>query len=239
MSKLVRNADRVKQCLKELPDGQLLVTEACRIQIPMRFAQRGLAQIGLENFIYGAYALILEDGNYSVSNINAMVKISPFKTLTVEIKGVPYYEFHFEANSILINTVHLLCQGDIIFNVFDEFMFKGNIPWYIGYEDLGKLFDTADYHAKTNVNANLEVIELIASMLGRNKEDRTKYYRSVIEKREELRTNPPAYVPLNSVFYSATNTMNKLAGSYFNDGIVSALVNPSTEVERIETLLRT
>lgn len=239
MAKFIRNPARVKQCLKELPTGQLLVTEACRIQIPTRFAQRGLAQIGIENFIYGAYPIILEDGSYTVSNINAMVKISPFKTLNVEMNGVPYYEFHFEANSIIIETLHLICQGDIIFNVFDEFIFKGNVPWYFGYEDLGKLFDTADYHAKTKVNENLEVIELIASMVARNPDDRTKYYRTIIEKFEDMRTKPSANVPLNSVLYSATNTLNKLAGSYFNDGIVSALVNPSTEVERIETLLRT
>lgn len=236
--KLVRNAERVHACLKELPTGQLLVTEPCRIQIPARFAQRGLAQVGLENYIVGIYALILEDGSYAVSNINALLTIEPFKTLTVMIGDVPYYEFHFEANSFITQTIHLVCQADIIFNIFDEFAFKGNIPWYIEYEDLGKLFDTARYHAKSNVASNLEAIELIASIIARNKEDRTQYYRTVITEYYDLNKNPPAFVPLNSVFYSATNTMNKLAGNYFNDGIVSALVNPTTETSRLESLLR-
>ncbi len=238
MSKLVRNPTRVHDCLKELPGGQLITTVPCKIQIPQRFAQRGLAQVGLETYVFGIYALILEDGQYAVSNINAMLKISPFKTLTVEINEVPYYEFYFEANSIVADTVHLVCRGDLIFNVFDEFIIKGNIPWFFEYEDLGKIFDTASYHAKTDVASNFEVIELIASMLARHRQNRTKYYRTVIESEKDLKTNPPAYVPLNSVFYAATNTLNKLAGSYFNDGIVSALVSPSTENERIETLLR-
>ena len=64
------------------------------------------------------------------------------------------------------------------------------------------------------------------------------YYRSVINNRSDLKKNPPVFIPLRSVVYGATNTTNKLAGSYFNEGVISALVSPSTRIEPIEELLR-
>ena len=156
----------------------------------------------------------------------------------MKINEVSYYEFYFEANSILIETTHLVRRNLLMFNVLDEFMFQGNVPWYIEYEDLGKLLDTSEYHADSRVGQNYEVTELIASFLARKKDDRTKYYRTVIENFADLKKTPPVFVALKSVFYSATNTLNKLAGSYFNDGVVSALVTPTQNVERIESLLR-
>jgi hypothetical protein len=32
------------------------------------------------------------------------------------------------------------------FRIYDEFMSKGNIPWYMSYEDSGKMFETAGKH---------------------------------------------------------------------------------------------
>ena len=51
-------------------------------------------------------------------------------------------------------------------------------------------------------------------------------------------TNPASYIPLNSVYYAATNTVNKLAGNHFDKGVVSALITPTEEIEHIESLLR-
>ena len=85
---------------------------------------------------------------------------------------------------------------------------------------------------------NPEVMELIASMVSRNQKNRLEYYRHTIQNRDELKTNPPLFVALRSVSDSATNTTNKLGGSYFEEGLTSALVNPTERVERIEDLLR-
>lgn len=238
MSKLVRNADKVKSCLKELPGGQLFTTQPCRIQVPTRFNDRGLAQVGIDNYIFGIFALILEDGTYTVCNVDAMMQISPFKVLTVTIKDVTYHEFHFQANSIVVANMNLVRRDVLIYNLLEEFIFNGNIPWYIGYEDLGKIFDTAKEYADIGVDRNYEVLELIAAMVSRNPNDRTQYYRTFVESAEDVIKVPPAYVPMKSVFYSATNTMNKLAGSYFNDGVVSALVSQTHETERLESLIR-
>lgn len=235
---LIRNAERVKASLRELPTGQLVTTRACKIQVPERFSAKGLADIGIDTHVYGIFALIMDDGFYAVSLVNAMMKVEPYKVLTEVVRNVPYHTFYFEAGQVVISNLNLVCRDVLIYSVLDELIFNGKIPWYLQYEDLGKLFDTAKRHASSNVAQNYEVIELIASMLTRVKEDRTQYYRNHLESYEAMVTSPPAFVPMKSVFYSASNTLNKLAGNYFTDGIVSALVNPSTEVQHLEQLLR-
>lgn len=238
MGRMVRDAEKVLSVLKELPNDQLFTTQACRIQIPTRFHDRGLAHIDIDNYIFGIFPIILDDGTYAVCNIDAMVKILPYKVLTVNIKDVPYYEFHFEANSVVIANLNLVRRDTLVYNLLEEFVFNGNIPWYLDYEDVGKIFDTSSDYAGININNNYEVLELLASMISRDKKDRTKYYRTTLDTYDDMTKSPPVFVPMKSVFYSATNTMSKLAGNYYNDGVVSALVQPTHEVERLESLIR-
>ena len=84
---------------------------------------------------------------------------------------------------------------------------------------------------------NPEVIQLLTSLVSRNVNNRLQYYRSVVNTRKDLIDNPPAFVPLKSVMYSATNTVNKLVGSYFSEGVVSSLLYPTTRVEPLERIL--
>lgn len=238
MSNYVRNAQAVKSVLRETESRQLICLKKCKIQIPMRFNNVGLAQVGADTYIYGIFVLILEDGNYAVCNVNSMFKIVPDKILTTKIEGSEYYEFHFNAGDVVSTNTDLVKRDTLIYNVFNEIFFNGNIPWYVEYEDLCKIFDTSKSFADSNVNQNLEVIELIASLISRDQRDRTKYHRRAIKTEEDAKSIKPAFIPLKSVFYAVTNTFSKLAGSYFNDGVVSALVNPSTQSTRIENILK-
>lgn len=234
---LIRDASKVQPFLEEV--GEKVITKkACKIQVPARFADIDLAQVGIDTYVYAIYALIMEDGYYAVSNVNTMIKIEPAKTTLTKINGVPYYDFHFNAGSTLITTTNAVRRNLLIYNVINELEFKGKVPWFMDYDDIGKLFDTATSHADSRVNANLTAIEILAASLGRQKDDRLKYYRTMVESREWMKNNPPAFVGLENVHYGVTNTMNKLAGAHFDHGVVSALVNPTTEVQHIEQLLR-
>lgn len=234
-----RNAEVVLSNLHKNPTGQVLCKKNCKIQVPVRFSEVGLGEIGMTVFTYGLFALILESGEYSVLNVNSILELNPYKITMVTIDDVDYHEFHFDAGQVVIKTSSLIQSNTLIYNVMDEFIFKGKIPWYVGYEDVGKLLDTAKYHADSDVGQNPEVMEFIASMITRSAEDRTKYIRSVAETYEDFDVKNISYVPLKSVLWSVNNTVNKIAGSYFSEGVVSALVNPSHSTEQVERLLRT
>lgn len=235
--RLIRAAEKVKAGLVELPDGRLITTTGCKIQIPVRFSERGLAQIGMESYIIGIYAMIVEDTYYAVSTVNAMIPIDPTETLKIKVQGEDYYEFVFLPGTTVFKSVHLVKTDTLTYKIYDEIFSKGYIPWYLGYNDLGHIFDTAKYHAGANIGTNREVTELIVSIISRNPKDKTQYYRTMIQELADLTKRPPAYVALRDVTYSATNTLNRLGGSYMQTGMIAALNHQSDRQERIEGLL--
>jgi len=234
IKKLVRDASKIHNCLTELPDGRLVTTKLLKIYIPTRFEERNLASVGVETYIVGIYAIVLDDTFFAISLVNAMMRIEPTSTMKIEIDGSSYYEFTFDPGSTITPSVNLVKNDQLVYRIYDEIISKAKVPWYISYGDLGKLFDSARYHAGANIGSRHEITELLASLIARSSKDRHKYYRQTIENDNQ----PPTYVSLRSVTYSATNTTNKLAGSYMSTGITSALVTDTERVEKIENILR-
>lgn len=233
-----RDAATVLTHLHEQEDGGLFTTRACKIQVPERYLGRHLASIGAEVHILGIFAIILDDGSYAVSLTNAMMRILPASTETVEIDGTAYLEFHFGAGDQVFYSTELVKNDTITYYVYDEFIAKGRIPWYLNYFDLARLFETAELHAGINLG-NRAVLDLIMSTIARDPQDIMRLYRHVIFRPVDVERIPPKVVPFRSVIYNTSDTTSKLIGAYFGDSISSALVNPSERVERIESLLRT
>lgn len=238
ISALQRDPDRVRAALTETSDGSLVTSKELKIYIPSRFDERSMANVGVETYICGICAWVVEDKYYGVSLINAMMRITPLVTNQVMIGDDPYYEFVFRPGSTVVASVQLVQTSTLVYRIYDELFAKGRVPWYVKYDEFAHIFDSAKYHADANIGQDHEVTELLVSMVSRDPEDRTKYYRQTVESMQDVLSRPPAFIPLKSVAYSATNTLNKFAGSYMQDGIISALVSPSERVERIESLLR-
>lgn len=234
---LTRDPSRVHDTLEELPDGRLVTKTGCKIYIPARFAEQDLAILGVNNYIVGIYAIVTEDLYYGVSTVNAMINIDPTDVNRIKIDDDSYIEFVFDPGATVIKSLNLVKIDVLTYKIYDEFFSKGRIPLYVNYNDLGGIFDTAKYHANANLGSSGEVTELIASMISRDPKDKTAYYRTSINNLDDVDDNPPAFIPLRSVSYAATNTTARLGGAYFDTGVVSALVNPSDRVERIESLL--
>jgi hypothetical protein len=93
---LVRDPARVKSALAETPDGKLIAIEPVKIYIPARLEERGLAEVGIETFIYGVYAITLEDSYYRVSLVSAMNHIEPRSVMKVPVDEDEYYELSFD-----------------------------------------------------------------------------------------------------------------------------------------------
>lgn len=237
ITKFPRNPEMVHAQLKELPDGRVVTIGGCKIYIPQRFAERNLAEVGSIIKIVGCYAITVQDKYYAVCNVNAMMKICPSSVNTVKMDDTEYYEFIFDPGSTVIESTDLVKGDVLVYRIYDELLSKGNVPWYINYEDLGNIFSTASYHAGVNLGNNPEIMWTIVSLISRDSQDRSKSYRNSIKSRKDLLTNPPKFIPLKSIAASS-NTTNKLAGSYFSVGVTSALVDPATRTEKIEEILR-
>jgi hypothetical protein len=237
--KLIRNAQKVHSVLRDLP-GQPVTTSAnLTIHVPVRFTEIGLASVGSSVFIYGLFAMILDSGEYALCNVNALVEIKPSLIERVVIGGNDYLQFKFFPGDTVIVTKELVCRSSLIYTAINEFVFKGKVPYYVDYDDVGKLFDTAKKHAKTSATILPSAMEFLAAFIARSKQDRTKFIRETAESFNDFHREKLEWVPLQSVYWSAPNTVNKLAGAYGgSDGIVSAIVNPTHRAERIEKILR-
>jgi len=236
--KLVRDPARVKACLRELPNESLVATRKLKMYIPARFAEHSLAQIGIETYVVGIVMYVVDDSHYAISMINAMMRITPTSTLKVKVGDEEYYEFYFEPGSTVMPTLHFVRTDTLVYKIFSELFSKGRVPEYITYDDMSRIFESARKHANANVGAEHEVTEMMVSLIARNSKKRQEYYRQTIKAATDLITNPPIWTSLYSVTDGATNTLNKLAGSYFHEGVVSALNSPAERTERIEELLR-
>lgn len=235
---LVRDADRVREHLIELEDGSIVTNRPCKIHVPERFTAKKLAVIGSEVFVFGFFPIIMEDEYYAVNNTIAMMRIRPSSTERVVVDGNPYFEFSFEPGDKVIYTTALVVTDTLTYYMYDEFVAKGNIPWYMNYFDIANMFETAVEHAGVNLGSR-SVIELIISTITRDPLDMTRLYRHILQSFEYATVNPPVVIPFRSVIWNTSDTTSKLNGAFFSEGINSALVNESESVEMLEELYRT
>jgi len=236
--KLTRDASKVHAALKELDDGSVITTKGCKILVPGRFAEQQLAVLGTETNICGIFAIVVDDQFFGVSSAMAMMRIEPTITNTIKIEDEDYLEFVFDPGCTVISSTELVKSDTFIYLIYSEIIAKGNVPWFMNYEDMGRLFESAPHHAGVSVGANFAVIEMIMAAISRSEKDRTKYFRHQLNSMQDLEKEVPAFIPLRSVTYGASNTTAKLIGAYWEEGLTSALVNPTETVEPIEGLLR-
>lgn len=235
-SKYKRNATAIKAQLTEVKSKQVIAKSPLILHFPKRYVERDMATIGIDNYVFGVFAIIDDKGNYAVSAIPAMVKTTPSKIMEDTVGDVPYYNFHYDTGAVIIDNTDVVRKDTIIYSLMEEFFLKGNVPWFVGYEDLGKIFDGAKKYADSSAAENYGTMEALAAYVSRNPSDRTMQYRHM----DQSKSSPiPSYVGIyGNVFFAAPGTLNKLVGSYFQDGVVSSLTQKSENVSHVEQLLR-
>lgn len=236
IKKLVRNPKSVLATLHEMGDDSLVTATGCKIYVPSRFAERGLAFLGVETYIIGILAIVVGE-SYGIMMVNAMIRIDPAETNRVMVGEDEYLEFVFSPGSVVIPNLKLAKTDTLTYKIYDEIISKARTPWYLTYFDLAKIFDTARFHAGANIGYNKEVTELLISISARDPKNRVRYYRQIIQSESDIITNPPYFASLKDVSLSATNAVHKLGGGYFRNGTVSAINSPSERTERLEEIL--
>ena len=237
VSKLFRDPKRILSLLITNKDDTVTTKERIRILAPTRYAERGLSVISSEVYVTGIYALLDDHGNYAISTVPAMQRITPDVINTVEINEVTYHEFIFNKGSTVIANTNLVVDDVYTYLIFDEFFSKGKVPCFINYIDLGNIFRLSTKYAGVSFSKSRDVLEIIASIVARDPDNLYQQYRHVIKSEKDVLAKPPVFVPLDAIQFTATNTTTKLAGSYMSEGVVSALVNPAKRKEQIESLL--
>lgn len=235
VSKLKRDAS-VKSQIIQVLDNALIAKKPLQIHIPFRYQAAKLASVGKEFYTVGIFAIVYE-GVYMVSNVTSLIQLTPDSIYSEKINNEEYYVLHFEAGSVIAPRLDLVVDDDIAYKVYDELIGKAKIPWFCNYEDVSKCMADVHYYSKLKLSSSNAVFELLVASIARDRNDTQKYYRETIDKIEEQETNPPVILPFRSVIVGTTNTMGKLIGSYFDEGLVSALTYEGGPAG-VENLLR-
>ena len=238
ISELKRNQNVINDCVTLIGDS-LIAKKACSIILPFRWLQVGLLEIGSTSYCVTIFPLVNGDGEYAVSNICTKMEITPSSIEIIKHDGDEHYVFMFDKGATIAPDINLVMDDAYSYLIYDEVIQKAKAPWFMNYNDVGRVMATVKSHSGVTLADTNAIFELITATLSRNK-DMSKQYREVIPSLEEsvLAKHPRQPVPLNSVVYAAANKMNKLMGGYIEDGLTSALTENESPISGVELLLR-
>lgn len=210
---------------------QLICKVPVTIEVPETFFRKGLIEFGESTFFMGVCAFISGD-TYSVGLIPSMFRCNPPSVNEVKREDGVYYQFQFPKNGILIEDMEVVLKDTITYNLFDLFFMEGKIPWFINYTDCVVLLGNHEKYAGSYIGSNRIVNEMMTAYITRLKSD------PQIQLRFDPGNKDFRFVGLENVFFSTPSTLNKLAGNYFKDAMVSALITHQDEPTKLERVIR-
>jgi len=227
---MIRDKDYIRSKLVT-KDGRVYTTEKTIIEFPKWYADKELAVIKDSAYIYGVFSIHMGD-KYSVSIIPTLIHTTPIMINEVDRDGVVYTQFIYGKNDCIINNIKAIKHELLSYNFIETFYMYANVPWFVEYEDLVRIMDNLPLYAKSGVGANFIVNEIITSFITRVSADKKVFYR------QNLSSKKYSYVDLMNVYYSALNTTNRLSGNYFQESLVSAIVQKEKTTTKLEDLVR-
>lgn len=211
-------------------DGAIYTKENTKIKFQKRYLNKELAQISEVIKVFGVFSIHIED-RYSVSLIPAMMTTSPALIEEEMIGEEEYVVFTYGKNNKIIENEQVVKNKLLTYNLFQEFYMAGKMPWFMEYLDNVKLFDNMVKYADGSIGGYHLGNELIIAFVTKQKDNITEFHRMAPNK-------PYIFTAIDEVFYSVNSTLNKIAGNYFSDGLISALVNKEKSPTHLEDIVR-
>jgi hypothetical protein len=227
---LKRDAKVVHSALKEVGDS-LVAVKPLKIYVPEHYLSCELLNVSDKVSMVAIFGIVV-GGYYSVSIADAMCITEPTSVTVVTIAGSKYYELTYEVGDKVMVNINLVQKNSILIVLYTDFLGRANVPWYFDYDELSAVFETCRLHAGASLQTDQAIIELLVSITARQQKDKRLFYR------HDNKLYRPAYIGISNVAFQANDTYTKLAGGYFNDGLTSALVTPTTTNEELVTLIR-
>jgi len=217
--KLKRDPKRVSKALI-LDKGKYTAKESVRILIPKRYMDVEFLTIDTSVKSLGIFIIITDDYKYSLSTIPLTIELTPETLETIEISNKEYLLLNFNKGDVIINTTSLIGTKDFIFGLIDEFLVKGNTPFFFNYEDIPNIFSKVRKYTGSDVADDISSITLLTSVAARHPDN--TYYRTDTSK-------PLKMTALNDPHFRYSDTFSKLSSNYLKKGVLAAMNRPEKE----------
>lgn len=208
------------------------IGDKLEILIPKRYENYGLLEHTENLNVLGIFEMRVNGGQVSGGLfLPATIVSEPRETYNTTEEELQYLVAVYGKNDIFISNMDVVKNDKLGYVLWNEFIALGNLPKFIDYTNIATLFDLVAEVCGINFNVNHAVFEMIYAHLFRDPDDITKEYRHTTMNK------PPLFVELRNVSYGPDSTSAKLLGSYWNDGLNSALVNSSDKVSELDNIL--
>lgn len=233
ITRLKRNSNKIRNNFKSV-NNTTIVTDDMMVMFPTRFINTGLCFLGNIVKVIGIYAIIDYENNYAICNVPIYHNLIPSIISDVEVDGIEYKLLYFDKDNTFLTNNKLIVSDSFIYNLFQELFIQGKIPWYLNYNDLSNILKESKQYAGNNIGNDSMGMEILTAIVSRAPNDKQVYYRQIVE----LVKSDPTYVGLKNIYYSFDNTGAKLFGSYFSEGLISALVDKEKKTSTTSEILR-
>ena len=209
------------------------VGKTLELRIPYKFASHGVLTIGDDVTTPGIMDLII-DGTYQAAlNIIASITIIPSDMGKMTYQGVEYLVLKLKEGDTFMTSYRVLQDQHLVYVLWTDLVTAGKVPYWIGYDDMLKLFAHVRELTGAGIGVSRSVYEGIIAHIARDRNNSSVQYRLTDMQK------PMKLVALNSVSQAPTGTISRLNGSYFRDeGLSSALRYQVDQPQPFENLLR-
>lgn len=209
------------------------VGESLELRIPLNFKKHGALTIGDVVTTPGVLEMII-DGKYTVGfNLLAFITIEPSDMSQMTYQGVEYLVLKLNNGDKFMTSYRVIQNPHIVYVLWTEWITNGAIAYWVGYDDLLKMFNHVRELTGSGIGVSRSVYEGIIAHIARDRNKLSLQYRLSDMKK------PMRLVALNSVSQAPTGTIARLNGSYFRDaGLTSALRNEIEQQQPFENILR-
>lgn len=242
---LVRDRNKVREALKENPDGSVTCLKPLKAYIPKRFEQRGYAELSDYILTYAVIGIVVDSEYYSpiVSLFRYKLLPSSYKNVMLTIPSLnsvgtvreEYVEMDFEKGDTLIENLAAVQLPEIGYYYFMEFIWLSKIPWYVDRTEATKIIDLAYYQGERKIGVKPQCARLLNCYIYRDHFDLRIPYRYSNSFKEGL---PPLITGCNNRSLLIEGTLFKLMSGELNKNIVAGLLNEDTRVTELERIVK-
>lgn len=238
-SVLTRDPKYILGLLEETKDDRIIVKKPLDVIYPENYLTKKLAKLDQDLTVLGIVALVDPQTNkYAVLSIPGMITIPITEMKQFTYQDDVYRVLSLDAYDTLVLNTNIVKDETLDYYMYNYFVELARIPWYLSYLDILNIYSKDSYYIGQNLIDIPQVLEMLLANIARDPKNDKFMYRDKLKSMDDIKTNPPSWVPLRNVSLGSVDTYSKLMGSYFEEGLTSALADKSKKMTRIEKVLR-
>lgn len=207
-------------------------TELLEAYVPLRYELYGGIELGDQVKVIGVFDIIANNTTLFGLNIPAMIFMEPTEIDYVTKDGTKYLVLKFNRGDRFIVNTCVIQDPNLAYVLYMETLTLGQLPEFVDYDYLGKLFDEVPGTAGVKLVEDHCIIETVVAQQCRDPNNPQVQYRYTDKK------VPPLIIPQRAVPHGAISTTAKIAGAWTRDGLTAAIVHPNEMSSPIEDLFR-